>query len=260
MSDRFSFSFLCLLLAFISAMPAAAQTKPQAPSPVAAPASQDDQDAKHEPPKSVLNVEIQNNLLSVELENIDFGTAILAVAEKAGFKIEGTGEVFSRKLNTRFTDIEVERGVLRLLTLVRESNYMLHYDTNGLISKLEIFGISSGKAPTVTAKQPLRPTPTVRQPTVSPEPPQVRRPAVVSPDSPQVQRPATVPPTPQTRQNQPIVRRRPVPSRPSPLSPPADPARPQATEETEENNEKEESVNEIPYVAPQPRFTPAPVK
>jgi len=248
MSDRFSLSFLCLLLALFAAMPASAQKKPQAPSPEAAPPYREDQEPTPEPPKSLLNVELKNDLLSVALENVDFGTAIKEVAVKAGFKIEGTGEVFSRKLNTRFTDIEVERGVLRLLTLVKESNYMLHYDTKGLISKLEIFGMVSGKAPSVTTRQPLRPTTVVRQP-------------VASPDSSQVQRPATVSPIPQTRPIQPVLRRRPVISRPitpsQPVAQPSNSAEPQADEEI---REAEESVSEIPYITPQPRLAPAPVR
>jgi hypothetical protein len=247
MSDRFSLSFLCLLLAFFATMPASAQKTPPVPKPDTAPSSQEDQEPQPEPPKSVLNVEVKNDLLSVELENVDFGTAIKAVAEKAGFKIEGTGEVFSRKLNTRFTDIEVERGVLRLLTLVKESNYMLHYDTKGLISKLEIFGIGSGKAPSITTRQPLRPAPALRQPAVSPDPPQT-------------QRPATVSPMPQTRPMPPVVRRRPVPSRPIPPSQPAAQSPISATPQAAEvGGEEEESVDEIPYVAPQPRLAPSPV-
>jgi len=242
MSDRFSFSFLCLLLAFIAAMPAAAQKPPQAPAPVAAAPSQEDQEPQPEPPKSVLNVEIKNDLLSVDLENVNFGAAIKVVADKAGFKIEGTGEVFSKKLNTRFTDIEVERGVLRLLTLVKESNYMLHYDTKGLISKLEILSVGSGRAPSVTARQPMRPTPAFRQPTVSSDLPPNLRPKTVR--------------FPVTRRV-----RRPVPSQaispPEPAAQPSGPATPQAAEE---DDEKEESVDEIPYVAPQPRLAPAPVR
>ncbi len=245
MSDRFSLALFCLLAVFFAAMPASAQKTPQAAAPVAAPLSEEDQEPQPEPPKSVLNVELRNDLLSIELENVDFGTAIRAVADKAGFKIEGTGEVFSRKLNTRFADIEVERGVLRLLTLVQESNYMLHYDTKGLISKLEIFGISSARTPGVSTRQPLRPTPAFRQ----------------TPSSPQTQSPATVR-LPQTRPISPINRRRPVFSRPTAPSPritqPSAPAKQQAEEE-EEDDDKEDSVDEIPYVAPQLRPAPAPV-
>jgi hypothetical protein len=261
MSDRLSLAFLSLLIALIAALPAAAQKAPQAPgtapAPTAqkapqvlgtapAPTTQEDQEPQPEPPKSVLQVDVKDSLLSVELENVPFGSVIKAVAEKAGFRIEGSGEVFSRKLNTKFTGIEVERGVLRLLTLVKESNYMLHYDTKGLISKLEIFGIGSGRAPSVTTtRQPLRRTPALRQPA----------------DSPQTQSPATVAP---------IVRRRVLPSAterrqriPRPdksLQPAAQPSDDPKTQTVDENNAEEEPVAEIPYVTPQPRLAPAPVR
>ncbi|MBI5074592.1 MAG: hypothetical protein HZB62_05425 [Nitrospirae bacterium] len=253
MSDRFSLLFCCLLFIFFAALPVSAQKLPQAPKPEAAPSVQEDQEPKPEPPRKVLNVEITNDLLSVELENVDFGAVIKAVADKAGFKIEGRGDVFNRKLNTRFTDIEVERGVLRLLTLVKESNYMLYYDTKGLISKLEILGIESGKAPAAaapaaTTRQPMRPPTVSRQPAVSTEPPQL-------------QSPARVAPTPRTRVLPPVPRRRPVISRPaSPLRPAVQPSATPETPAAEENSEEEEPVSEIPYVAPQPRLAPAPVK
>jgi len=245
MSERFLLSCLCLLLAVvIAAMPVSAQKAPQAPKPQAALSSQEDPEPKPEPPKSVLNIEIRNDLLSVELENVDFGAAIKAVGEKAGFKIEGRGEVFSRKLNTRFTDIEVERGVLRLLTLVKESNYMLHYDTRGLISKLEIFGIESGKAPSVasTARQPLRPTPALRQPA----------------DVPQTQRPVAAPFVPRRRIVPAVPGRIPRPVAPS--LPAAQPSGAPKTQTADENNGEEEPVAEIPYVTPQPGLAPAPAR
>lgn len=246
MSDRFTLISLCLILVFFVAMPAAAQKTPQMPGAETAPSIPDEQEPQPEPPKSVLNVVITNDLLSLELENVDFGTAIRAVANRAGFKIEGSSEIFSRKLNTRFTDIEVERGVLRLLSLVNENNYMLHYDTRGKISKLDIFGMSSGRAPSVNSRHPLRPMPALRQPAVSPE-------------SPQPQRPAVVTPSPRTRRLPPSFRRRPVPSRPSP--PPAVQMPGTSNSQAEDDDDDdEESVDEIPYVAPQPRFTPAPVR
>ncbi len=250
MSDRFLLSLLWLLPAFFAAMPAAAQKTPPAPKPEAAPLSQEDQEPKPEPTKMLLTIDIKDDLLSVELENVDFGAVIKAVADKAGFKIEGRGDVFNRKLNTRFTDIDVERGVLRLLTLVKESNYMLHYSNKGKISKLEIFGIESGKAPSVTTttRQPMRPTAVSRQPAVPSE-------------SQQPQRPATVAPIPRTRVTSPAVRRRPVISRPaSPLQPASQPSGIPETPTAEENSEEEQPVAEIPYVAPQPRLAPVPVR
>ncbi len=250
MPDRFSPSVLCLMLLLFGAAEVSAQKVVQPAGTEAASAAQEDQEKPPEPPKSVLNVEIKNDLLSVELENVTFGTAIKAVADKAAFKVEGTGEVFSRKMNTRFTDIEVERGVLRLLSLVKETNYMLHYDTNGQISKLEIFGISSAGAPGAVTRQ-TTPTPAFRRPTITPAAPAA--PAVMQP-----QRPATVTPMPQPRRMPPVVRRRPVISRPStPAAPAAAPSSDIKSETDDDNDSDEEPVEVIPYVAPQPGAAPA---
>jgi len=252
MPDRFSFSLLCLLLVCFAAMPASAQKAPQVKGTVPAPSAEEDQEPTPEPPKSVINVEIKNDLMSVDLENVSFGTAIKAVADKAGFKIEGSGEVFTRKMNTKFADIEVERGVLRLLSLVKETNYMLHYDTNGQISKLEIFAISTVSPPGAAARQPSSPTPAFRRPAVTPTTPA----APVTPQTPQ--RPATVSPIPQPRRMPPVVRRRPVPSRyvqpTQPAAQPSDNAKPQPDDDN--NDGEEESVDVIPYVPPQPGMVP----
>ncbi|MBI5847364.1 MAG: hypothetical protein HZB31_05340 [Nitrospirae bacterium] len=247
MSDRISLSLLCLLLALAAVMPASAQKAPQAPKPEAAPSSQEDQEPQPEPPKSVLKVEIKDDRLSLELENVDFGAAIKAIGDKAGFKIDGRGEVLSRKLNTKFTDMEIERGVLRLFTLVKENNYMLHYDTRGMISKVEIFGIEQGKAPGVatSSKQPLRPAPALRQPA----------------ESAPIQRPVTVAPVPRRRIVPALPERRPVISRPvTPSQPTAQPSAAPKTQAADESNGDEEPVAEIPYVTPQPRLAPAPVR
>lgn len=262
MSDRFSVFFLCLMFALFAALPASAQKTPQAPG-AAVPSSQDEQEPQPAPPKVVLNVEIKDDLLSVEFSNVDFGPAIRAIAEKAGFSIEGSGEVFSRKLNTKFTDIEVERGVIRLLTLVKENNYMLNYDTKGLISKLEIFGIDSAKAPAVTAKQPPRSTPAARQPAPAvstgsqsgPKP--AVSPAPSSSASPALRAPRRALPTPQSRPTRQVT-----PARPA-LNPAsaAEPQPPASSDETSQEATVDESVpvQEIPYIPPQqsaPVFVP----
>ncbi len=257
MPDRFSRSFFCLVLAFLAALPASAEESPQAIRPEATESSQQAQEAKPEEPKSLLSVELQNDLLSVELKDVDFGSAIRAIADKAGFAIEGAGEVLSRKLNTRFTGVEVERGVLRLLSLVRENNYMLQYDAKGRISKLELLPSGAEVSSRVNAGQPSKPAPQVRRPESTPYPLQTERPAVVYP-------------APQTQPLQPALRRRPVRSRPVPASqsaatqrivtppPVLQPSEPMQTEEAPEGSEnEEETVSEIPYIAPQPRFAPA---
>jgi hypothetical protein len=228
MPERLLHFSLCLLLVLLAAAAAYGQ-KPNQATPD--PDDEGDavlQPAQPEPPKQVLNIDVKNGHMSVELSNVDFGTAIRAIAGKAGFKIEGSGPVFSRKLNTKFSNIEIERGVTRLLSLVQESNYMLHFNTGGAISSLEIFPATGGAA-----------SPGVRQPQRS-QIPQRQLPARQQPQQPQ---PSAVTP--------PGVPVRPIRPPTRPTAPPPRPVQPQVL--PDDNEEDEENVQEVPYVPPQPK-------
>jgi hypothetical protein len=222
MPDRLVYQLLCLLLMIAAAMPVSAAGKTQAGPDEDAEDIEDIEEP--EPPKQVMKIEVRNNLLDVELENVDFGTVIRSIADKAKFKVEGSGAVFGKKLNTKFSDIEIERGVARLLTLAKESNYMIQYDARGAISRLEILSLPPGASPAPGS----RPSP-VMQPPVRTQPMPVRPapPSVVPP------RPAQIP-----------------------VRPAARPVQPQVFPDEDEDDD--DDIEEIPYVSPQsrPRFSP----
>ncbi len=184
--------------------------------------------AAPEPPKAVISIEINNNQLSVDLENADFGAAVRAIAEKAKFRIEGSGEVFNRKITTKFSGLDVDQGVARLLSLVKESNYLIHYDTGGKINRLEIFRTAGGAAGNV--QQPGMRTPL--QPGHMPN-------RGISAPSQTPSRPTTIMPSRPT----------PVPVRPS--SPPARVVQPQVFPDDDDDDDDEDE-EEVPYVAPGP--------
>lgn len=234
MPDRLIYRLLCLLLV-LAAAPAfgAGQTQKGAERDI------DDEEeavetAVPEPPKQVMNIEVRENLLSVELENVDFGSVIRAIAEKAKFRIEGSGAVFGKKLNTRFSDVEIDRGVARLLTLLKESNYSINYDTKGAISKLEILSTATGGS----AASGSRPATGMQ-----------------TPGRPQVQQPVRQIPAPAT-----VIPPRPLPApvRPAapavrPSSPAARPVQPQVfPDDDDDDDEDVEGVESVPYVAPKP--------
>lgn len=232
MPDRLAYQLLCLLFVLAAAVSAAAAQQHQA-DPDEADEEETAQPAEPEPPKQVTNIEIKDHLLTVEIENTDFGTVIHTIADKANFKVQGSGTSFGKKLNTKFSDIEIERGVSRLLTLVKESNYLIHYDTKGDISTLEIYASAPG-SPAVSG---LRP-PTGVQPLVRPQLPSPLQPP----------RPATI---------QPVPVRRPVPVPARPAAPQPGAVKPQVFPDNEDEEDDEE-IEEIPYVPSQtaPRFTP----
>ncbi|GAB4490703.1 MAG: hypothetical protein OHK006_23870 [Thermodesulfovibrionales bacterium] len=180
-------SLLTVLLAVLLFVGAAAgvafpQSATEA-SDLAPEAASDNPDAP-EPPKEITNIEYQDGLLSVELLNADFRKVLTGIGQKAGFSIEGYSEAFSKKLTTKFQDIELERGVARLLTLVSEKNYLVNYTAEGGIKSLELYGVAG--PPKTTTK----PTPTTRPMTKTTSPSALSR-------TPQPAAPAPLPPVPQ---------------------------------------------------------------
>lgn len=104
------------------------------------------------PLKPVINIEIKDGFLSVELSDVEFGSVIKEIAEKAKFKVEISGDIAYRKIGTNFKGVDVERGIRRLLDIMKEKNYIISYNPEGLIDKLEIYSESSGK-PVVSPSQ-----------------------------------------------------------------------------------------------------------
>ncbi|MDO9289357.1 MAG: hypothetical protein Q7T83_11280 [Thermodesulfovibrionales bacterium] len=102
--------------------------------------AQTPQDIPVGPVKSVMKIEVNDGLLSVEISDAEFGNVIKEIAEKAKFKAEISSDVALKKISTTFKDIEVERGVRRLLTIMKEKDFTISYNTAGLIDKLEIYG------------------------------------------------------------------------------------------------------------------------
>ena len=127
-----------------------------------------------EPVKPVMKIEVNDGLLSVELSDAEFGNVIKEIAEKAKFKAEISSDVALKKISTTFKNIEVERGVRRLLTIMKEKDFTISYNTAGLIDKLEIYGgggISRPAVNTQPQKQPARQKPFQRVTPPSPLPP-----------------------------------------------------------------------------------------
>lgn len=126
------------------------------------------------------SVSVKDNLLTVYLIDAEFGKVLRSIAKQTGFTVEIDSDVSGRKVTTRFTNVDLERGINRLLMLIDEKNYLFHYNKKGMISKIAIYGadIISVSAPT-KPKTPARPrakkevVPSWRKPKPAPR----RRPA-----------------------------------------------------------------------------------
>lgn len=150
----------CLLPVFpVQAQPPAIRATPQ--------------DIPVEPVKSVMKIEVNDGLLSVEISDAEFGNVIKEIAEKAKFKAEISSDVALKKISTTFKDIEVERGVRRLLTIMKEKDFTISYNTAGVIDKLEIYGGGSSRpvVNTQPQKTQVRQKPLQRVTPPSPLPP-----------------------------------------------------------------------------------------
>jgi hypothetical protein len=110
-------------------------TNPLTQTPEAAP--------QPEIPQQISTVIVDNNHLSVEFVNVSFGEILQSIGNKAGFMVEGMSEVLNRKVTTKFSDLDIDSGIIRLFSLVKESNYLINYDANGSISKLKVYNIST---------------------------------------------------------------------------------------------------------------------
>jgi len=98
---------------------------------------------KDEIPKQISTIIVENNRLSVEFVNVSLGEILQSIGQKAGFKVEGFNKVLSTKVTTKFTDLDIDSGIIRLFSLVKESNYLINYDTKGSISKLKVYDIKT---------------------------------------------------------------------------------------------------------------------
>lgn len=181
-------------------------------------------------------------LLSIELVDQDFGGVITEVARIAGFRIEGTAPSFQKKLTTRFEQIDLERGIARLLSLAAEKNFFMHYDQAGNLSVLEFFGgspaVVSSPSPTPLPQQQIRTTP--------PPPPVAPRQPVVTSPVPRSGTPSrTIPSLRRIRQVRPAAPAEPDMADQNGQSPETEDEPPQAEPVVEE------PVQEIPYVPPQ---------
>jgi|Deesub1362A_J573_1020465.scaffolds.fasta_scaffold00013_134 hypothetical protein len=158
-----------------------------------------------------LHININNDRLSVELENVAFGRVLTEIAMKAGFQVDISSDVYEKKLSTRFKDMDIQRGIRRLLSLINEKNYFIYYDSEGSIRKLEVYSTASSKpaagrpaprwmpptGPTLPSQPPMTetPQPPVEQPMSIEELEDIMdEPVTEAPYIPPKQEPAYIPP------------------------------------------------------------------
>lgn len=91
--------------------------------------------------KHISKVTVKDNRLSVEFEDTRFEDIIQTIGVEAKFKVEGKSKVFNTRLTVKFRNMDLDNGIIRLFSLVKESNYIINYDLNGSISRLKILNV-----------------------------------------------------------------------------------------------------------------------
>ena len=129
-----------LLIGLLGAGRCAYAQEAMPPIENAAPPTEEEAGPPQEEEKPKFFIEVREGLLSVELEDAEFGRAFSEIAKQAGFGLEINPEVNSKKLSTSFKGIDMEKGILRMLNLIREKNYSIYYGKDGKISKIEVTG------------------------------------------------------------------------------------------------------------------------
>ncbi len=186
-------------------------------------------------PKQIINVEFKNNRLSADLVNAAFGDIIQEISRKAAFSIEGYSSIYTKTITTRFNDLEIDRVIIRLFSLVKEKNYLINYDINGAVFKLEIFGAETGgsvpRTPAIPRVSPAGQQFNPQSPTTSTRP---ALPEISSPRRISVPQPLQVPQAPR------------IPQSVTPDQMPED-------QDIEHEDLPDENIEEIPYIPPQRR-------
>lgn len=180
-----------------------------------------------------LHVELNDDLLSIDLVDAEFGSVMKAISARAGIKLDMSGPLQQKRLTTKFSGIELERGIIRLMTLMKEKNYTMKYGTGGKVTALEVYGSELSVAPPPRAH--TRPE-SLKTPQKTPQP------AAVSPERP----------VSGVQKNPPLQRR---------LIPLAKPAAPSPekpkTIDPYDNDDDESDVEDLPYIAPQKQMPAA---
>lgn len=124
-------------------------------------------------------VKVYRGRVSVKAEDARFGDVMNQIARGAGFEVIISPDIAKKSLSTTFTDLDLERGIQRLMGLISHRNYFIYYGRDDNIKKVEVYGKqalpSSGKpAPPVKDADPrhrpkmIKP-PVTDGPTVEPD-------------------------------------------------------------------------------------------
>lgn len=86
------------------------------------------------------SVKVNRGRLTIKANKATFGGIMDKIGQAAGFEVAISPDVAARTVTTEFSDIELERGIQRLMGLISHRNFFMFYGRDGNIKKIEIYG------------------------------------------------------------------------------------------------------------------------
>ncbi|TAN43553.1 MAG: hypothetical protein EPN25_00235 [Nitrospirae bacterium] len=91
------------------------------------------------PVQKKVRIEVREGLVGVDLQNADLSSVMKELGAKAGIKVSMGGTAPQKKITTRFSGLELDRAISRLMTLINEKNYTITYDAQGRPNSVEVY-------------------------------------------------------------------------------------------------------------------------
>ena len=177
-------------------------------------------------------VRVRSGMLTVKLEGAAFGQTLEEIGRQAGFEVAVSPEIASKQLSTTFRDMELQKGIQRLLSLISHRNFFIYYGADDSITRIEVYYAGEVQKPS-RSKQNFRPNTRQKIPT----------PGVTRPRNTGVYR------TPAQDRNENL---RSVPDR-SPVR-----KTPAVTRRAPSSQAQDQGEKDVPYIVPQqePQYVP----
>lgn len=103
------------------------------------------------------SVKVKRGRLTIKADNSPFGSIMNRIGKSAGFEVAISPDIAAKSVTTEFSDIDLERGIQRLMGLISHRNFFMFYGRDGKIKKIEIYG--AGKLSSLSGTKPPKSTP-----------------------------------------------------------------------------------------------------
>jgi len=93
------------------------------------------------------SIEAKDGLLNVEASDVEFGKIMDEVSRQTGIEMVISPDIAALRLSTSFKDLKIESAIKRMLNLIGQKNYTMHFAEGGVIKKIEVAVTTQGITP-----------------------------------------------------------------------------------------------------------------